>query len=273
MRLKVNLGKNNETYFYVDLYSNSFVNKYVDELEWHLKNCDFNQEESFMNFQSYEKNAEILKENIETINKFYKKLKIDVPEIIDIKDEYFFNNVHVLFEKISGEWGKSTKLFQIAPQHVKDAIRRLNLYLHLLEHEKNGDFLFYMSFNKDQYRRKPLCSEDYQYFQHNATPGGFYLIYAELGKTFYDLYKDNLPYDYDGMKNLHFYSGEAYIELGNEFSFPKEFYDWCTKHGIDYTDKSLGIGFIEMGRVNNIEEVRNLLKLHQYLYSIKIERE
>jgi hypothetical protein len=274
MRLKFLLGNSGEAYFYVSLHSTPFVNKYVDELEWHLQNCNFNQEEGFLYFQPIEESIKVLRDSIITIKKFFKKLKIDIPEEINVKDQDFFNKSHEIFEKLSGSWGQPTRLFSIAPQEVKDAIRRLNLYIHKVEGRENIETDFYLSFDKDQYRRKNLSIEDYQYFQHYTESGGFYLHYSELGKTYYDLFKDNLPYGYNGTKNLHYYSGEANICLHDgKFEFPKEFYDWCNEHGIDYNDKYLGIGFIELGKVDNVTEVKNLLKTHQHLYNIEIERE
>lgn len=280
MKLTVFLGLHGSESFDINLLDNQFVNKWIDELYWCLENCEFDHNENFVNFLSIEERKKVLLESIKEINNYLKNIVkkdfIELPLIIDWNNQDFYNYLHLQFEKLTNSFDSPTKLFQISPKNIKQSIRNLNFYIHNLEDnivEKNTiGKIFKISFDKQQYRRKSLDIKDYENFTHVCEKNGLYLSYVELGKDLYEIWKENLPIDYEKLKNLHHYSGECYLFFGNTLTYEVEFYDFCKKNNIDYNDKTLGIGFIKLGTIENQDHIKNKLQNNKFLHSIKIER-
>lgn len=263
MRLTVVLGASGEESFDIELNDNDFVRKWIKEFRWCLDNCELNQQEAFSGLLTLSEAEQILNNACVTINKYMKGfIKIET----DYSQEYF-NYLHSKFEQLSGKFGKPTLLFSIANKELKTAIRNLNLYLHRLEKISVNEL--YISFNKDQYRRHPLVESDYKYFEFDRRPGTLYLHYVELGKEFIDLYQDNLPIDYPGFANLHYYSGEAMLVFDSYNYFDDTNYlSWLKDNGIDPYNKRLGHGRIPLGTVelNKWQLIQN----HRYIKEIII---
>jgi hypothetical protein len=270
MKLTVVLGASGEASFDILLNDNDFVRKWIKELRWCLDNCNINQNEAFANFQSID---DAIKEVIQSsiiINKYLKNF-IEIRLNLLDQPQSYFNYLHLKFEQLSGEFGKPSRLFSIANQELKNAIRNVNFYIHKIEKKIFWKTL-YFSFNKDQYRRIPLDKTDYDNFEFEVEPGSLCLHYAELGKTYVDLYTDELPIDYDMTKNLHFYSGEASLAF-DEFSVSKHkgFIDWMTKHNLDPYDKNLGHGKIVLGKVLNLEDSLSKIRKYNFIKEIQIK--
>jgi hypothetical protein len=195
---------------------------------------------------------------------------IDIQE--DVTSQEYLNYLHLKFEQLSGEFGKPTRLFAIAPKQLKDAVRDLNFFVHKLENKNLNRTQFFIDFNKDQYRRLPLELADYEFFEFKQPPGTLFLNYAELGKDFLDLYKDNLSIDYTGYKNLHYYSGEAVLMFDkyDPYGDINGYLDWLISHGIDPYDKRLGHGKIPLGHVDNLAEAKEKLNKHRYIKEISL---
>jgi len=265
MHLTVVLGASGEASFDITLNDNSFTRKWVKELRWCLDNCDFNQQESFSGLLTLSEAEQILNNACVTINKYLKGfIKIET----DHSQEYF-NYLHSKFEQLSGSFGRPTRLFSIANDELKSAIRDLNYYVHRVEEQRPRTSQFYISFNKDQYRRIPLEPEDYKYFELDFAPGTLFLHYAELGKEYIDLYQDGLPLDYEGFSNLHYYSGEAMLTfVPIEYSKIAGYFDWLRSNGIDPYDKTQGHGRIPLGTVDldSLDKIRQ----HRFIKSITI---
>ena len=170
MRLKVVLGADCQAFFTISLNSNLFVDKWIQELRWCLTNCEFNQDEAFAKFLSLDESSKILTEACYTINCYLKNF-IEVRENILDQDQDYFNYLHLKFEELSGQFEKPTRLFTIANQDLKSAIRKLNFFVHRVEKKKKIPHSLYISFNKDQYRRQPLMDEDYQNFEFKSFTG------------------------------------------------------------------------------------------------------
>jgi hypothetical protein len=273
LQITLCFGESGSDFFTATVYNSDFHRRWLDELEWCLINCKVDQQQTFSYFQSDSERKNILLDSIKKINVFFKREYIKLPQSICWDNQEFFNELHLKFEELSGEYGKPTKLFYVAPPHIKQAIRNLNYYIHTIE---SGNFsnTLYVNFDKDSYQRQPLSEKDYELFEVSDEEAGYlYLGYCELGKKHYDVFKDKLPLAYANTKNLHYYSGEFFISLGNGKKDADEFKSWCVTNGVDYTNKKLGIGLIKLGELNESpDSIRNLLKKHRYLHSIKIER-
>lgn len=268
MKLVVTLGASSEASFDIHLYDTKFVSKYVKELSWCLQNCEFNQREAFTTLYSADHNKQCLKDACLIINKYLKNF-------INIQDESsqeYYNYLHVKFEQLSGEFGKPTRLFNIANKELKQAIRDLNFFIHSVEIKKENYPALYISFNKDQYRRHPLSIEDYNEFEFTFPAGTLFLHYVELGKEYIDLYKDNLAIDYAGAKNLHYYSGESLLTFDEFDCFANNDYvAWLERNNIDRFNKNLGHGKIPLGYIEDRDTVAQLLNQHRFLKSIEIK--
>lgn len=271
MLVTVILGTSDEASFDIPLYDNSFTRKWVKELSWCVDNCSVNQVEAFAGLMTLEESEDILKQACTTINRYLKNF-IDIRSNIVSQPQEYFNYLHLKFEQLSGEFGKPTRLFSIATPELKSAIRNLNFFLHRIETRSKNQQNLYLSFDKDQYRRISIDKEDYQYFDVNLSPGVFYSHYVELGKEFLDLYEDNLPLTYGNVKNLHYYSGEAYLSLNGYHSFADQnFLNWLKKNNIDPNDKMLGYSRIPLGKVDNVSDVYSKIMKYRHIKQILIK--
>lgn len=269
MKLTVVLGTSDTVSFDIELNDTPFVNKWVKELSWCLDNCKINQQEAFSGFLTPTEAANRLSSACVIINGYLKNFIEIRTDLLDQPQDYF-NYLHQKFEKLSGEFGKPTRLFSIAKNELRSAIRDLNFYIHCTERKTSSDSL-YISFDKDQYRRHHLDTEDYDYYEFETEPGSLILHYVELGKTFYDLYKDGLSIDYAGLKNLHYYSGEASL-LFKKFSMSSDykFMSWLKQHSINPYNKTLGIGKICLGKVVNLSDAYSKIQSNQHINKIII---
>ena len=257
----------------VDLYPNNFVDRWKQLFVETANSCQVNQLESFVFNLPEDVARQRLLTAIDTINQFLKTELIVVPLEINWDDQTWYNQLHKIFEDLSGPWGKPTRLFSIAPDKVKSAVRDLNFYVHRLEVRpyKNSSS-FYISFDKNCYKRYQLEHTDYEYFQHYAEPGEAFIHYAELGKTHYDLYKDGLPTDYSGLKNLHYYSAEISIWLGKQPRrfFEDSFYEWADQNNIDVSSKIIGLGIIPIGCIKDVDSARKIVYNGTNITSLRI---
>ena len=268
MKLVVTLGASSEASFDIHLYDTKFVSKYVNELLWCLQNCEFNQHEVFATLYSIDESKQELLNACLTINKYLKNF-------ISIEDtdlQEYYNYLHTKFEELSGGFGTPTRLFSIANAELKQAIRNLNFFIHRLEVKKEAYPSLYISFNKDQYRRCPLSEEDYEQLVFKFPAGTLFLHYVELGKEYFDLYKDNLTVDYTGAKNLHYYSGESSLMFEDlDYFADQQYVDWLNDNNIDRFNKKLGHGKIPLGYVKNKDSVMQLLSQHRFIKSIEVK--
>jgi hypothetical protein len=95
---------------------------------------------------------------------------------------------------------------------------------------------------------------------------------VELGKEFIDLYQDNLPIDYQGFKNLHYYSGEASICFDTYDPFDDiNYIKWLQDQGIDPYNKTLGHGKIPLGILDDSEDAISKINNYRHIDSILIK--
>jgi hypothetical protein len=268
MKLVVTLGASSEASFDIHLYETKFVSKYVNELLWCLDNCEFNQQEAFATLYSLSESKQQLLNACIIINKYLKNFI----NIQDTDSQEYYNYLHTKFEELSGEFGKPTRLFSIANTELKQSIRNLNFFIHRLEIKKDEHPALYISFNKNQYRRWPLLEDDYQEALFKFPAGTLFLHYVELGKEYFDLYKDNLTVDYTGTKNLHYYSGESWLMFEDlDYFADQKYANWLKNNNIDCYNKKLGHGKIPLGYVQDKDSVMQLLNKHRYLNSIEVK--
>ena len=186
------------------------------------------------------------------------------------------NKLHRHFEELQGTAWTLSPYYKIADNKTKYAIRQLNNLCHEIE----GWVGAYRKSIVDPEWLRPsqittflnaprydLHEEDYELFKqnrYNRELGGVYLHWSQIGKTLYEVFRDE-----DGRKldeatcstinHQKYYSGEFDIEWGqtiNEdtFSWKKEemndFRSWLKLNDFDWEDPKLSLGYIKLGQVD-----------------------
>lgn len=271
MKLTVILGTAGEAEFDIELYQNNFVQKWTEELQWCLDNSLIDQQESFLGLQTlHEANQNLINACV-VINRYLKKF-IEIRPDLETHSQEYFNYLHSKFEQLSGEFGKPTRLFSIASDELKQAIRELNYYTHRLEKQQDQLQRFTVRFDKNHYRRIPLTDTDYDFCQFALDPGILFVHYAELGKDFYDIFKDGLDINYQGLKNLHYYSGDItaffyrYDPLNNS-----DYVKFLKQGNIDPYNKKLGHGKIPLGAILDLKNSFSKIQKYRYIKNILIK--
>ena len=186
------------------------------------------------------------------------------------------NKLHRHFEELQGTAWTLSPYYKIADNKTKYAIRQLNNLCHEIE----GWVEAYRKSIVDPEWLRPsqittflnaprydLHEEDYELFKqnrYNRELGGVYLHWSQIGKTLYEVFRDE-----DGRKldeatcstinHQKYYSGEFDIEWGqtiNEdtFSWKKEemndFRSWLKLNDYDWEDPKLSLGYIKLGQID-----------------------
>ena len=245
-----------------------------------------------------------LNKNIAQINSFkfnpeYPKLKSFAPSDFQhplpglrLKHDAC-NELHRYFEELQGTaWDLST-YYKQTDYKTKYAIRQLNNLCHeieslvlairkkTLEPEWTRPSQITTFLNAPRY---DLHEEDYELFKqnrYNKELGGVYLHWSQIGKTLYEVFRDE-----DGRKldeatcstinHQKYYSGEFDIEWGqtiNEdtFSWKKEemndFRSWLKLNDFDWEDPKLSLGYIKLGQVDLKKSfgTENFLEIYKQL--------
>ena len=243
--------------FRIDLYNHSVASKWKSLIEsiYVGDGEDIDHKRTFFNFQTTDEIRQMLLNSIENINTFLKREFIEIPKNIDWDDEDLYNKLHIAFEKLSGEFDNPTKLMKIAPKNIQENIRDLNFCVHALEHSTGevGNLCIQWTKARTMTPRIDLTKDDYELFQFHQTANEVYLSYNELGKSYIDLWRDNLPVDYDATKNNHFIGADIEIALTDKANiFQPEFVDWCHNNNIDPEQKNHGIGLLPIGKIEKI---------------------
>jgi len=248
--------------FRINLYDHTVASKWKNLIEsiYVGDGEDIDHVRTFFRLRSHDEIKSILLNAIKNINNFLKKEFIKLPEQINWDDQNLHNTLHVAFEKLSGKFDNPTKLMVIAPMNVKENIRDLNFCVHALEHS-SGESYTNLDHLPIQWTKKrktnpriKLTEQEHDLFQFNETKNEVYLAYNELGKSYVDLWMDNLPFDYSGTENNHYIGADIFISLNDKESiFEQGFLDWCKENSIDPYSKKHGIGLLPIGKVEIID--------------------
>ena len=186
------------------------------------------------------------------------------------------NKLHRYFEDLQGQAWELSQYYKTADNNTKYAIRQLNNLCHEIENwvianrKKIVDDEWIRTSQITTFLHAPryeLQKDDFDLFKlnrYNRELGGVYLHWSQIGKTLYEVFRDE-----DGRKldeatcstinHQKYYSGEFVIEWGqtiNEdtFSWKKEemndFRSWLTLNDYDWEDPKLSLGYIKLGQVD-----------------------
>ena len=186
------------------------------------------------------------------------------------------NLLHRYFEELQGTAWSISKYYKQADTETRYAIRQLNNICHeieswVLSHRKSVVDPEWMRPSQIttflNAPRKDLHKEDYDLFKQNRYDrelGGVYLHWSQVGKTLFEVYRDeNAPHMDDALcseiNHQKYYSGEFDIEWGatiteSTHSFKREemdgFRKWLSKNNFDWEDPKLALGYIKIGQVD-----------------------
>jgi len=186
------------------------------------------------------------------------------------------NLLHRYFEDLQGSAWQLSPYYLQADHETKYAIRQLNNICHEIESWVNADRK--MAIEPEWMRpsqittflnapRHNLHEEDYELFKQNRYDrelGGVYLHWSQVGKTLYEVFRDeDAPTMDDAMcseiNHQKYYSGEFDVEWGDTITeeqhhFKKEEMDqyrtWLKGNGYDWGDPKLSLGYIKIGQID-----------------------
>ena len=227
-----------------------------------------------------------LNKNIAQINSFkfnpeYPKLKSFAPSDFQHPLPGFrlkhdtCNQLHRYFEDLQGTVWENSDYYKQANTETKYAIRQLNNLCHEIE-------CWVMAYRKTQVDpdwvrpsqittflnapRHELHKEDFELFKLNRYDrdlGGVYLHWSQIGKTLFEVFKDEGAPLMDealcsAISHQQYYSGEFDIEWGQtiveEYGWKKaeiqRFRSWLKLNNYDWEDPKLALGYIKIGQVN-----------------------
>jgi len=212
------------------------------------------------------------------------------------------NRLHRYFEDLQGETWNISRYYKLADYNTKWAIRQLNDLCHELES-------WVLSNRKKTYEpewqrpsqittflnapRQDLQDADYELFlktRYDRELGGVYLHWAQVGKTQFEVFRDENGKDIDAatcsaINSLKFYSGEFDVEWGRNINEQNHewhaqeqqaFREWLARNGMNYNDPKLSLGYIKIGQVNlkksfgteDFAEILKKLSAHLDIYQI-----
>ena len=186
------------------------------------------------------------------------------------------NLLHRYFEELQGTAWQLSPFYIQADYKTKYAIRQLNNICHeieswvdayrkqVIEPEWMRPSQITTFLNAPRY---DLHEEDYELFKENRYSrelGGVYLHWSQVGKTLYEVYRDeDAPKMTDALcsaiNHQKYYSGEFDIEWANTitedtYHFKKEEMDdyrsWLKENNYDWEDPKLSLGYIKIGQVD-----------------------
>jgi hypothetical protein len=186
------------------------------------------------------------------------------------------NLLHRYFEELQGTAWNLSMYYKQADHETKYAIRQLNLLCHEIESWVNANRKKHV--DPDWIRpsqittflnapRYDLHNEDYELFKQNRYDrelGGVYLHWSQIGKTLYEVFRDEGAPIMDEatcseINHQKYYSGEFDIEWGDTITEEthawkkKEMDDyraWLKLNNYDWEDPKLALGYIKIGQVD-----------------------
>ena len=186
------------------------------------------------------------------------------------------NLLHRYFEELQGTAWKLSEYYLQADHETKYAIRQLNNICHEIEswveayRKKHIEPEWIRPSQITTFLNAPrhdLHEEDYELFKqnrYNRELGGVYLHWSQVGKTLYEVYRDeHAPKMTEALcsaiNHQKYYSGEFDIEWGDTITedtheFKKgemqDFRSWLKENNYDWEDPKLSLGYIKIGQID-----------------------
>ena len=316
----VRVGLNDKAY-HIQIYDTPLGRRWITALQDNInKQRVLEKNFCFLGFADSERDLRYLvqevNKNITQINSYefdplYERIELFSQDDFQYSERNGFrlkhdacNLLHRHFEELQGTAWKLSDYYKQADYKTKYAIRQLNNLCHEIES-------WVLSYRKKIYEpewmrpsqittflnapRYDLQDEDYELFKHNRYRrelGGVYLHWSQVGKTLYEVFRDEGGVKMDEatcseINHQKYYSGEFDIEWGqtideDTFDWKQEEMDgyraWLKLNGYDWEDPKLALGYIKIGQVDlqrtfgtdaTFKEVHDALSNNLNITSIK----
>ena len=313
--------KLNDVSYIINVYDTSLGSRWLEELSDNLRNKrTLEKNFCFLGFADSKRDlrylVQELNKNIKQINKFefeppYERIELFSQDDFQFSSKNGYrlkhdacNLLHRYFEELQGTAWKLSNFYRQADYETKYSIRQLNNLCHEIES-------WVLSFRKKMTNpewmrpsqittflnapRKDLHDSDYDLFKSNRylrELGGVYLHWSQVGKTLYEVFRDEGGVKMDEatcseINHQKFYSGEFDVEWGQTIG--EETFDWKRKEMDDYRkwlklnqydweDPKLALGYIKIGQVDleksfgtsKFKEIHDMLTKNLNISSIKL---
>ena len=314
--------KLNDVSYIINVYDTSLGSRWLEELSDNLRNKrTLEKNFCFLGFADSKRDlrylVQELNKNIKQINKFefeppYERIELFSQDDFQFSSKNGYrlkhdacNLLHRYFEELQGTAWKLSNFYRQADYETKYSIRQLNNLCHEIES-------WVLSFRKKMTNpewmrpsqittflnapRKDLHKSDYDLFKSNRylrELGGVYLHWSQVGKTLYEVFRDEGGVKMDEatcseINHQKFYSGEFDVEWGQTIG--EETFDWKRKEMDDYRkwlklnqydweDPKLALGYIKIGQVDlqksfstsKFTEIHDILTKNLNISSIKVK--
>ena len=317
----VRVGLDNTAY-YVEIYDTPLGKRWLEALRDNLiKKRVLEKNFCFLGFADSKRDlrylTQKLNEKITQINSFafdppYEKIEMFSQDDFQYSQRNGYrlkhdacNLLHRYFEELQGTAWKLSEYYKQADYKTKYAIRQLNNLCHEIES-------WVLSYRKKMTNpewmrpsqittflnspRHDLHDEDYELFKNNRYRrelGGVYLHWSQVGKTLYEVFRDEGAVKMDEatcseINHQKFYSGEFDIEWGQTIDEDTwdwkqtemdQYRDWLKLNGYDWEDPKLALGYIKIGQVDlqrtfgkdaKFEDIHETLSRNLNITDIKI---
>ena len=220
-------------------------------------------------------------------------------------DKTLLNFVHNHFEILQGTVGHLSDYYRRADYDTKYAIRQLNNICHELEslilsklRQQTAPEWVRLSqintfLNAPRHQLEPRHRSDWNINCYDRHLGEIYMHWAQIGKTLFEVYRDESAPKLDAavceaITHLEYYSGEFDIEWGNDVVYPTHdwwkfevdgFYQWLADNGIDYRAPSLSLGYFAIAQIDLVKSFGStdwrtiwpILSQHLDVYRIEVD--
>jgi len=310
------LDKKNTITYYIDVFENPLSYLWYSALQELLSEHKYLEKNfCFLGFPDSQRDLiYICKElswAVNTINNFFKG-NYSINEVYSpdtLRDLNYginhetMNILHNHFEILQGTVWNLSDYFKQADYTTKFAIRQLNNLCHeaeslILSQRKK---IFDPEWVRPSQITTFLNSKRYDFpkefkkvFDNNAYDrvlGGVYLHWTQIGKTIYEVFRDEKGADIDdtmceAITHLRYYSGEFDIEWGKNVTYignaPWQkleidlFKKWLIKNNFDINDNEYNFGYHPIGQValeksfgtSDHKEIHKILSNHLDIYKI-----
>lgn len=227
------------------------------------------------------------------------------------------NRLHTHFERLQGVVWQNSDYYRLADGATRYAIRHLNLLCHELESKILSDRKKIVNpqwvrpsqittfLRAPKYQLKDEHRQGFIENHYDREFGGVYLHWSQIGKTLIEVWRDESAPELDigedatdirvntgaqceAITALRFYSGEFDVEWARDVvaggdnpwhdAEQARFRDWLERHGLDYDDVNLSLGYLKLGQVDleasfgtsDVEQIWQLLGRHLDIYQITI---
>lgn len=213
------------------------------------------------------------------------------------------NKLHNHFEHLQGTvWGLS-EWYKEADYTTKFAIRQLNNLCHeaeslMLSQKKKATLPEWIRpsqittfLNATRYEFPEELKKPFDETCYDRVLGGVYLHWTQIGKTLFEVFRDEKGVDIDkatcdAITHLRYYSGEFDVEWGKDVVYGGQqpwhtdiidsYKEWLGRNGFDPNDDQYNFGYHMVGQINLQESfgttepsvIWDLLSTHLDIYSI-----